>query len=269
MLIADAQIHLWTNDQAPPHHRQKALLADEAIALMDAAGIDRAINCPAIWDSGSNEYALTAARAFPDRFATMGWFDLAMKPDREFLEAFLDREDVLGLRFVIMRPDDVMALAEGRFDWIWEVADRRAAPVALMLPSDALGQIGRLAIDFPSVRFMIDHLAISPFDKGTAALEHLPQLVCLAARDNVAIKATAVPGIATDPYPHYSIHTALEALFHAYGASRFFWGTNITRMSLDWRQCAQMFTEHLRWLRGSDLEKVMGYGLCQWTGWKI
>jgi hypothetical protein len=28
-----------------------------------------------------------------------------------------------------------------------------------------------------------------------------------------------------------------------------------------------MFTEELPWLKGQDLEKVMGRGLCKWIGW--
>jgi len=72
MQIVDAQIHLWTNDKAPPHHRQAPFLMDDALRGMDAAGVDKAINCPAIWDSESNAYAVTAARLHPDRFATLG-----------------------------------------------------------------------------------------------------------------------------------------------------------------------------------------------------
>jgi hypothetical protein len=29
-----------------------------------------------------------------------------------------------------------------------------------------------------------------------------------------------------------------------------------------------MFTEELPWLKGRDLELVMGEALCQWWGWK-
>jgi hypothetical protein len=29
-----------------------------------------------------------------------------------------------------------------------------------------------------------------------------------------------------------------------------------------------MFTEELPWLRGKDLEKVMGQGVVDWLGWK-
>jgi hypothetical protein len=30
-----------------------------------------------------------------------------------------------------------------------------------------------------------------------------------------------------------------------------------------------MFTEEMPWLKGRDLELVMGRGLCDWLGWKL
>jgi hypothetical protein len=30
-----------------------------------------------------------------------------------------------------------------------------------------------------------------------------------------------------------------------------------------------MFTEELPWLKGRDLELVMGQAVCNWLGWKI
>ncbi len=45
-----------------------------------------------------------------------------------------------------------------------------------------------------------------------------------------------------------------------------FWGTDITRMPCSWRQCVTLFTEELPWLKGRDLDLVMGEALCHWIG---
>ncbi len=63
------------------------------------------------------------------------------------------------------------------------------------------------------------------------------------------------------------MHDGLQRIFDAYGPDRFFWGTDITRMPCSYRQCVTMFTEELPWLKGQDLEKVMGRGLTKWIGW--
>ena len=51
-------------------------------------------------------------------------------------------------------------------------------------------------------------------------------------------------------------------------AERSFWGTDITRMPCSYRQCVTMFTEELPWLKGRDLERVMGGAVVDWLGWK-
>jgi hypothetical protein len=46
-------------------------------------------------------------------------------------------------------------------------------------------------------------------------------------------------------------------------------GTDITRMPYSWRQCVTVFTEELPWLKGRDLELVIGKALCNWVGWRL
>ena len=64
------------------------------------------------------------------------------------------------------------------------------------------------------------------------------------------------------------IHDNLRRLYDAFGPARWFWGTDITRMPCPWRQCVTLFTEELPWLKGHDLELVMGRAVCDWLGWK-
>src|SRR5688572_4465866 len=46
MMIVDAQIHLWAKGKPSAHHRQTPYLKEEALAAMDAAGVDRAVIHP-------------------------------------------------------------------------------------------------------------------------------------------------------------------------------------------------------------------------------
>jgi hypothetical protein len=79
--------------------------------------------------------------------------------------------------------------------------------------------------------------------------------------------AISRPGYAEDAYPFRSFHEHLHRCFDAFGPDRMFWGTGITRMPCSWRQCLTLFTEELPWLKGRDLELVMGEALCKWIGW--
>ncbi|WP_409411292.1 hypothetical protein [Bradyrhizobium sp. AUGA SZCCT0182] len=89
----------------------------------------------------------------------------------------------------------------------------------------------------------------------------------MAQLPNVAVKATGAPHYSTEPYPFRNIQDGLHRIFDAYGPKRMFWGTDITRMPCSYRQCVTFFTEELPWLKGADLEDVMGRALCDWIGW--
>ncbi len=267
MRIVDAQIHLWQNDQAPPHHWRAPFRIEDALRQMDEAGVERAINCPPHWDPHSNEYAVEAARAHPDRFATLGWFNLDRAPDASFLEGWLGQPGMLGLRFLFFTPLQQQLFTSGQLDWLWESADRLGISVALGVVPGLLGPIELLAQRFPRIRLHIDHLGVGPFSKLPEAFEHLDALLCLARHPNVAVKATAVPSMAYDCYPFPSTHPYLRRIFDAFGPHRMFWGTDFTRMHCDWRECITMFTESLNWLSGNDLEQVMGRAVCDWVGW--
>ena len=104
---------------------------------------------------------------------------------------------------------------------------------------------------------------------GESAYRFQPELLALAKYPNVAVKATGQPGYAEDPYPFRSFHEHLHRVFDAFGPDRMFWGTDITRMPCSWRQCVTVFTEELPWLKGRDLELVMGEALCNWVGWRL
>src|SRR5256885_2077181 len=165
MLIVDGQIHLWEKGTPSPQHRQEPFSAEQAIAAMDEAGVDRALVHPVLWDPDSNELAIEAVRNYPDRFAIMGWFYLDDPKGADLVAHWKEHPGMLGLRFYF--------------------------------------------------------------------------------------------------------HEHLHRCFDAFGPDRMFWGTDITRMPCSWRQCVTVFTEELPWLKGRDLELVMGEALCNWVGWPL
>jgi predicted TIM-barrel fold metal-dependent hydrolase len=112
-------------------------------------------------------------------------------------------------------------------------------------------------------------MAVPPGSRGEAAYRFQPELRAVAKYPNVAVKATGQPGYAEDAYPFRSFHEHLHRCFDAFGPDRMFWGTDITRMPCSWRQCVTVFTEELPWLKGRDLDLVMGEALCNWVGWPL
>ena len=236
MMIVDGQIHLWAKGTPSAHHRQTPFLKDEALANMDAAGVDRALIHPVMWDPDSNELAVEAARQHPDRFAIMGWFYLDRPESRTLVDTWKSRPGMLGLHFYFNEPHMQSWPADGTMDWLWPAAERAELPVALAAAS-FLPVVEQIAARHPGLRLVVDLMAVPRATKGAEeAYRNLPQLLALAKHPNVAVKATGQPGYATDPYPFQSLHEPLRRVFDAFGPQRMFWGTDITRMHCSWRQ---------------------------------
>ena len=269
MKIVDAQVHMWAAGPPSGHHRQvPRFAADELLPEMAAAGVDAALIHPHLpWDPGANELACAAALERPHRFAVLGQLALERPESRALIDTWRDRPGMLGLRFSLTRPEEERWHVDGTMDWLWPAAERAGLPVATMawrfLPT-----LASIAERHPALRLIIDHCGLVRAAKGEAAFANLDQLLAVARLPNVALKATGAPGYSTAAYPFRDIHDGLRRIYDAFGPDRFFWGTDLTRMPCTYRECVAMFTEELSWLRGAELAKVMGAGLCDWIGWR-
>jgi predicted TIM-barrel fold metal-dependent hydrolase len=271
MPIIDAQIHLWgTGLPSNFAHRQvTAFTAEEAIPLMDEAGVDAAIIHPPGWDPGSTDMAFAAVRNYPGRFAIMGSLPLDRPDSRARIASWREQPGMLGLRYGFLGDPARQRLKDGTLDWLWAAAEKAGVPVAA-LATDSLSEFGRIAERHPGLRLTIDHLGGrggNTILKDAAAMTHMPALLALAKLPNVAVKATGAPGYSSEAYPFAAMQLYLRQIYDAFGPHRMFWGTDITKMPCSWRQCVTMFTEELAWLGEADKRLVMGEALCAWWGW--
>jgi predicted TIM-barrel fold metal-dependent hydrolase len=270
VLIVDAQIHIWSSGKPTnANHRQVPVYSkDDALREMAEAGVDAAvIHPPASWDPGANELAVEAARQHPDRFAILGNFPLDRPESRALVESWKRRPGMLGLRFVFLQEHQRTWPTDGTMDWLWPAAEQAGLPVAL-LASTFMPTVGKVAERHPRLKLIVDHLGRPSGAKDEAAWASLPEMLALAKHPNVAIKATGAPSYSSQPYPYRNLHDPLRRIYDAFGPTRLFWGTDITRMPCSYRQCVTMFTEELPWLKGRDLERVMGGAIVDWLGWK-
>ena len=271
MLIVDSQIHLWQNGKMSAHHRQiPTYSVDDALAEMALAGVDCAvIHPPSSLGEPVNALAVEAVRRHPDKFCILGHFDL-QSPERESIVArWRERPGMLGFRFTFNQPHQKAWWTDGSLDWFWAAAERAGLPVGL-LAGGQMAALAKIAERHPRLKVHIDHLGRHGGGTGLAddaAFADLRDMLALARFPNVAVKLSGAPSYASGPYPYKSIHGYLRQIFEAFGPERSFWGTDITRMPCSYRQCVTMFTEELPWLRGRDLERVMGGAVVDWLGW--
>jgi len=277
MLIADSQVHIWGADTPdrpwPPGRAAQAQLPypfskDHLLKEMDAAGVDRVVIVPPSWEGDRNDLALEAARLHPDRFAVMGRLALERPESRGLIEGWRRQPGMLGLRFTFHTPVHRPWLTDGTADWLWPAAERAGLPVMVFVPA-SLREIDAIAERHPGLKLVIDHLAIGGGLKDAAAFADLPQLLALARRPNVAVKASALACYSTEPYPHRALHPHIRRVYDAFGRQRMFWGTDFTRLPCSYRQAITLFTEELPWLTAADKEWIMGRGVCEFLGWPL
>lgn len=280
MMIVDAQIHIWgpRSAQRPwvgegwRSHRSGS--ADGAMGVasilreMDAAGVARAILVPPTWENNRNDVGLDAAARYPRRLAVMGRLPLCEPSDKRALDALMDAPGMLGVRVAITTPEERHIFAAGAMDWLWRWAERTNVPI-MLLPPGLLPEIADIADRHPDLRIAIDHLARhSHGPKDDAAFADMDDLVALASRANVAVKASALPAYSSEKYPFPALHKYIRQAFDAFGPERMFWGSDLTRLQCSYGECVDLFLVELPWLSRRDKELIMGRAVCAWLGWE-
>ena len=277
MDIVDSQVHIWgadTPDRPWPPGRaaeaQKPYPVDrEALLLqMDLARVRRMVLVPPSWEGERNDLALDAARAYPDRFGVMGRLPIQKPESRALVAGWKTQPGMLGMRFTFHNEHYRHFLTDGTADWLWPAAEKAGIPLMVLVPG-ALHHLDRIAGKHPGLKLIIDHVGLDRRGKGDNVWDDLPAVCALARHPNVAVKASGVPSLSKEPYPFRDLHPRIRTLVDAFGPRRTFWGTDLTRMPCSYYECIALFTQHLPWLRGADLEQVMGRAICDWLGWPL
>lgn len=275
MLIVDSQVHTWAADtpERPwsgggEPHRAVPLTNDQLLQEMDAAGVDRAVLVPPGWEGSRNDLALAAARTHPDRFAVMG----RIPPDRlsksqGALVGWRKQPGMLGLRLAFNTPKAAGIFASGKLDWLWKEAEAEGVPLMVLVWHADVHFVDAIAARHPRLRIVMDHLALSSGLRDAEAFGDFDKLLAIAKRPNVAAKASALPCYTSDTYPFPSLHPYIRQAYDAFGPKRLFWGTDLSRSPIPYRQQVTMFTEEIPWLTPEDKEWIMGRGVCEWLGW--
>ncbi len=275
MLIVDGQVHTWAeNTPERPWsgggtpHRPVAFTNDDLLREMDAAGVDRAVLVPPGWEGSRNDLALAAARAHPNRFAVMGRIrhDLLSK-SQGALVGWRNQPGMLGLRLAFNTPKAASILGSGKLDWLWREAEAEGVPLMILIWHADVHLIDAIAAKHPQLRIIMDHFALNSDERDARAFRDFDKLLAIARRPNVAAKASALPCYTDDTYPFRSLHGYIRQVYVAFGPQRLFWGTDLSRSPIPYRQHVTMFTEEIGWLTSEDKEWIMGRGICEWLRW--
>jgi L-fuconolactonase len=276
MLITDSQVHVWganTTERPWPGRahaqREIPLGHEELLNEMNAAGVDRVVIVPPSWEGDRNDLALAAVKAHPDRFAIMGRFNPEAPDAREVIKGWRNQPGMLGMRFSFHIPVLQQPLLDGKYDWVWSEAEKHGVRLMILVPQHMVAAIDAVAAKHPGLRIVMDHMALTsgkPFDE---TFRDFDKLLPIAKRPNVAVKASALPCYSAEPYPFIRVQAYARKVYEAFGPQRTFWGSDLSRSPVPYRNHIDMWLNDAPWLKAEDKEWVLGRGICEWLGWKL
>ncbi len=241
MDIIDCQVHVW-----PPERPDRLFLRDgqgresapytceQLLADMERAGVGRAVLVPPSIEGDRNDYALEAARKYPDRFAVMGRFPVAAGNGRSLVERWKEQPGMLGVRLTFHRDADRPTLTDGTTDWFWPQAERHGIACMVHAP-ERLTEIGAIAARHPCLKIIVDHMGFARATMDDKTIPAAERIAALARHPNVSVKVSALPCFSSEPYPFRNLREPLRRVIDAFGPRRAFWGSDITPCAQDLR----------------------------------
>jgi predicted TIM-barrel fold metal-dependent hydrolase len=280
MQIVDAQVHVWIPETperpwpaggAARAQLPYALDCDKLLAMMDEAGVDRAILVPPSWEGDRNDHALAGAAAHPDRFAVMGRIALDQPANVKLLPDWKKQRGMLGVRLTFVQEREREWMRSGATDWFWGAAEATGVPVTLHA-TGLMRCVASIAEKHPRLKITIDHFGLSTrmVNEGRAE-ECIDDTVSMAKYANVFVKVSAAPVYSREPYPFRDVERHVRRVVEAFGPRRCFWGTDLSHAlaHATYRQCVTHFTEELPFLSEADKEWIMGRGVLECFGWTV
>jgi predicted TIM-barrel fold metal-dependent hydrolase len=207
--------------------QQRPVSYDEMVQAMDQAGVAKAavVQASSVY-AFDNSYVAAAVAAYRKRFTGVFSVDV-LAPDAVDRMKYWIAEGLTGMRLYTAgssMPEQTVWFADPKTFPAWTFAGEAGIPVCMQMRAKGFPQLTPMLERFPSVRFIIDHLARTEMADGPPYAAAAP-LFGLARHPNVFLKVThrsfeeARNGRATP-------ETFFARLVREFGANRIAWGSN-------------------------------------------
>ncbi|PZC44437.1 MAG: putative metal-dependent hydrolase, TIM-barrel fold [Chloroflexi bacterium] len=239
MLTIDCQVHAYERDR-PQRPWAGTLVGpaevtgDDMVAAMDAVGVDGALLVsPYSMYRYDPSYALEVHARHPGRFGLIRPFDPEASNVGDEVAHWAATPGAVGARIMLSdgySDGDVSADHAG-LNQILAAGATNDIPINVLCWRK-LDLVAALARRHPNTQIVIDHLGLTqPFQPPPPQqpFADLPNVVALAALDNVAIKVSGACTLSHQPFPYDDIWEPLGHIFRAFGFERCMWGTDWTR----------------------------------------
>ena len=199
-------------------YREVPYTVEGLLALMDGAGVDRAVLVQAVSAYGNdNRYVADAARAHSGRCTSVACLDPSDPHAVPDLRRLVEEQGVRGLRWWALRDEP---LAEPRV--VWDDLATLGIPVVVTMFADRLPELLALVPSLPAVPIAIDHCAFVDFAGGVP-----PELAAVAAHPTVCCKVSTI--VLDRLAEHGDVRDGLAELAARLGPDRLLWGSDFSQ----------------------------------------
>ena len=274
-MITDAQVHLWEPDRPErpwPHkpqrapHRSNGFKAEEMLAEMDAAGVDRAVVIPPHWVGDHNETALEAAAKYPTRFAVVGRLNFTAPDAQAQLESWLKQPHMVGVRATFHTKPYSDWLEDGSLDWFWKNCERAGIPVVALAPGNARKFLPVLE-RYSNLKIVIPHMGCTLDSHVPESFASLDDVLSLVRFPHVYVMTSSAPCFSNESFPFRDVAPFIKRLYDVFGPRRLFWGADFTRLPCSYRECLDQFRTSLDFLSAEDKGWILGRALAEALPW--
>ena len=272
--IIDSQVHAYERNR--PERPWSGVLkgpdevtGDDMVAAMNAVGVDGALLVsPFSLYRYDASYALEVYTKHPSRFGLIKPFDPQSEAVADEVAEWAGTPGVVGARLMLTAQE--CEADDPGLNRLLAAGAKAGFPINVAC-GGKLPLLRELARRHPDTQIVVDHVGlVQPFDPPAPPepFADLPNVVSLAAYDNVAIKISGACTLSHEPFPYPDIWEPLGQVFDAFGFERCLWGTDWTRAVelLTYEQGVEAFrvTDQL-----SDSERaaLMGGSLAKIYNW--
>ena len=231
----DSQVHAYEqNSSARPWvgflPGPDEVTGDDMVKAMDTVDVDGALLVSPYTVYGYDaSYALKVYATHPSRFGLIKPFDPQSESVIDEIIGWAETPGVVGAR-LMLRSQSFQADDPG-LNRILAGGGQAGIPVNVMCAGN-LPLFRELANRHPNTQLVVDHVGLAQPHVPPVPSEpfsDLPDVISLAACDNVAIKISGACTLSHEPFPYPDIWEPLSKIFDAFGLERCMWGTDWTR----------------------------------------
>ncbi|WP_432831018.1 amidohydrolase family protein [Dactylosporangium sp. CA-092794] len=225
--VIDAHVHAWPRWPYPPSVQPPAdARAERLVALMDRAGVERAVLVGAqiTHNEDNNAYLFAARSRFPDRLAVFPdhdsyWSPPDPAPPLDRLAA-LARHGIAGISVYLGDDENGDRLLDPRRDAAFAHAAGHGIAVGLGMRPWHAPAVRRLTERHPTLTVLGHHLGGIKARFAMEIGDQLDAVVSLADRPNLLLKLSGLD------YLGRHAGRVVAELRDAYGPERLCWGSN-------------------------------------------